>query len=214
MQWKLFSSRQRPNQTGYGYINYRHVAEGLRRKPRAFLYCTWQQDLLPNEQWQHLWQQMKTQFDLDQAAVLMVESLYIAATDDKESQVAEYLHHHLQTNTLTLSGLQQHFGLLQPIPLPTLHPPQADLSSYDQLLSPAAPDQPLPKPESTPQAIASLPHVDPLGSSRSSGHAGELVLRTVLAGSLRIGDSTAMECSSTKSLKPSPTAKRKNPFQL
>ncbi|UBF24761.1 IS21 family transposase (plasmid) [Kovacikia minuta CCNUW1] len=71
-------------------INYRHVAEGLRRKPRAFLYCTWQQDLLPNEQWQHLWQQMKTQFDLDTAAVLMVESLYIAAADDKESQVAEY----------------------------------------------------------------------------------------------------------------------------
>jgi hypothetical protein len=25
-------------------INYRHVAQGLRRKPRAFLYCTWQQD--------------------------------------------------------------------------------------------------------------------------------------------------------------------------
>lgn len=195
-------------------INYRHVAEGLRRKPRAFLYCTWQQDLLPNEQWQHLWQQMKTQFELDQAGVLMVESLYIAATDDKESQVAEYLHHHLQTNTLTLSGLQQHFGWLNPIPLPTLHPPQADLSSYDQLLSPAAPAQPLPKPEPAPQAIASVPHVDPLGSSRSSGHAGGLVLRTVLAGSLRIGDSTALECSSAKSLKPSPTAKRKNPFQL
>jgi hypothetical protein len=25
-------------------VNYRHVIEGLRRKPRAFLYCTWQQD--------------------------------------------------------------------------------------------------------------------------------------------------------------------------
>jgi hypothetical protein len=195
-------------------INYRHVAEGLRRKPRAFLYCTWQQDLLPNEQWQHLWQQMKTQFDLDQAAVLMVESLYIAATDDKESQVAEYLHHHLQTNTLTLSALQQHFGWLKPIHLPILHPPHVNLSSYDQLLSPTAPAQPLPKPESAPQTVASLSHAHPLGNPRSSSDAGELVVRAVLAGSLRIGGSPALECSPAKSLKPSPTPKRQNPFQL
>jgi hypothetical protein len=195
-------------------INYRHVAEGLRRKPRAFLYCTWQQDLLPNEQWQQLWQQMKMQFELDQAAVLLVESLYIAAIQENEAQVFQYLHTQLATNTLTLSALQQHFGLFKPINLPTLHPPQVDLTSYDQLLSSSAPAQPLPKPESTPQAIAPLPHAGPLGNSRGSGHAGELVLRPVLAGSLRIGGSTSMECSSAKSLKPSPTAKRKNPFQL
>jgi hypothetical protein len=30
-------------------INYR-IIERLRRKPRAFLYCTWQQELLPTEQ--------------------------------------------------------------------------------------------------------------------------------------------------------------------
>lgn len=35
-------------------INYRHVIEGLRRKPRAFLYCTWQQELLPNEHYRKL----------------------------------------------------------------------------------------------------------------------------------------------------------------
>ena len=35
-------------------INYRHVIEGLRCKPRAFLYCTWQADLLPNTQYQAL----------------------------------------------------------------------------------------------------------------------------------------------------------------
>ena len=40
-------------------INYRHLVESLRRKPRAFLHCDWQDDLLPNELWQHLWQQMK-----------------------------------------------------------------------------------------------------------------------------------------------------------
>lgn len=91
-------------------INYRHVVEGLRRKPRAFLYCTWQQDLLPGEQWQRLWEQMKAQFGLDQAAVLMVESLYIAATQDRQSQVADYLQTQLAAKALTLASLQQHFG--------------------------------------------------------------------------------------------------------
>jgi len=65
-------------------INYRHVIEGLHRKPRAFLYCTWQQELLPNAQYREFWQHLKAEFDLDTAALLMVEALYIAATQDKE----------------------------------------------------------------------------------------------------------------------------------
>ena len=36
-------------------INYRHVIESLRRKPRAFLHCRWQQELLPNDHWRQLW---------------------------------------------------------------------------------------------------------------------------------------------------------------
>jgi hypothetical protein len=31
-------------------INYRHIIAGLRRKPRAFLYCSWQQEILPTQQ--------------------------------------------------------------------------------------------------------------------------------------------------------------------
>lgn len=90
-------------------INYRHVAEGLRRKPRAFLYCTWQQELLPNDTWRDLWQQLKAQFDLDSAAVLLVEALYIAATQDNETVVADYLQAQLSPATLTLAGLRQQF---------------------------------------------------------------------------------------------------------
>ena len=43
-------------------INYRHVIAGLRQKPRAFLYCKWQQDLLPNVQFRQLWEGLKGQF--------------------------------------------------------------------------------------------------------------------------------------------------------
>ncbi|NEQ48500.1 MAG: hypothetical protein F6K00_35210 [Leptolyngbya sp. SIOISBB] len=87
--------------------------KGLRRKPRAFIYCTWQQDLLPNAPYRQLWQQLQADFDIDSAAVLMVEALYIAATQDKESAVAEYLVAQLAAGTpnfiylaTTLSALE------------------------------------------------------------------------------------------------------------
>jgi hypothetical protein len=195
-------------------INYRHVAEGLRRKPRAFLYCTWQQDLLPDEQWQSLWQQMKAQFDLDSAAVLMVESLYIATTTNAQWGVAESLQTQLAAKTLTLASLQQHFGLLHSTRVPTLAPVQPDLSSYDQLLPTPEPAQSLPKPESAPQTVTSVPYADSLGNPRSPGDAGGVVLRAVLAGSLRIGVPAPLECQTPKSVQRSPTAKRQNPFQF
>jgi hypothetical protein len=126
-------------------INYRHVIEGLRRKPRALIYCTWQQDLLPNEPYQQLWQQLQANFDLDSAAVLMVETLYIAATQDKESAVAEYLAAQLAAGTLTLATLQKHFQLLKETTLPTVQVQQHDLKDYDQLLQPEASSEPLPE---------------------------------------------------------------------
>jgi len=101
-------------------INYRHIIEGLRRKPRAFLYCTWQQEILPTEQWRTIWQQMSQQFDPDSAARVIVEALYLAATQDKETAVADDLAGQLQQGSLTLAGLQQQFQLLPPAPLPAI----------------------------------------------------------------------------------------------
>ncbi len=119
-------------------INYRHVAAGRRLKPRAFLYCTWQQELLPNETWRELWSQLKSQFELDSAAVLIVEGLYIAATQDQESAVATYLQAQLSAKTLTLAGLKKQFQLLSDLNLPHLSVTHHTLEDYDQLLCRAA----------------------------------------------------------------------------
>ncbi len=115
-------------------INYRHIIEGLRRKPRAFIYCTWQQDLLPTPEFRERWLELTVQFDLDTAAVLMVEALYIAATQNQEAAVADYLERELQAQTLTLKRLQQQFRQDTPESFPQLTVTQHDLSSYDQLI--------------------------------------------------------------------------------
>jgi hypothetical protein len=160
-------------------INYRHVIESLRRKPRAFLYCTWQDDLLPNDEYRALWQQLKTQVDPDTAARWMVEALYIAATQDKEAAVAIYLQTQIEQKTLTLDRLQQQFKFsLFPSILPQVNTTQHNLSTYDQLLNPA-PTESLPEPEPDPQTPQTQSHPSRVAGARTPSHAGKLVLRSI-----------------------------------
>jgi hypothetical protein len=101
-------------------VNYRHVIDSLRLKPRAFLYCSWQQDLLPNDNYRQLWQQILTRLDAYNACRLMVEALYIAAKQDKEQLVATYLAAQLQADTLSLTALQQHFQVVNTPQIPVM----------------------------------------------------------------------------------------------
>jgi len=106
-----------------------------RRKPRAFLQYRWREDLLPNEHYRRIWQQLVAQFNPDTACRLMVESLYIAAVQDQEYVVALWLEQQLRTQTLTLLRLQQHFhSPPTKTALDTSMVAQHPLSSYDQLL--------------------------------------------------------------------------------
>ena len=176
-------------------IDYRHLIGGLRKKPRAFLFCKWQTDLLPTAEFRQLWQQLKTQFERDQAAVLMVEALYIAATYDQEQAVAEYLSEALAKNQLTLARLQQQFIPSSMAALPPIDTQQHSLDSYDQLLS-SPNDNPttscdtnsndsngqsVPTVEQTAQAAQAHQHADPLGSYREPRFAAAMVLCTIFA---------------------------------
>lgn len=116
-------------------INYRHVIAGLRKKPRAFLYCNWQNDLLPTVEFRQIWEQLKAQFERDQAAKLIVEALYLAATYDKEKETAIFISEALAQNNLTLACLQQQFMPDLLAVLPPVETQQHSLDSYDQLLS-------------------------------------------------------------------------------
>jgi hypothetical protein len=162
-------------------INYRHVVESLRHKPRAFLYCQWQEDLLPDADWRDLWQQMKHSTDPDTAARWMVEALYIAATQDREVEVASYLKTELAAGTLTLHRLQHQFHLRVSLPVPEVACVQHELASYDQLLHPHSPTLIESVPESDSRAqtaqTGSLPVR--LADGRTSSYPGTLELCSI-----------------------------------
>jgi hypothetical protein len=174
-------------------INYRHVIEGLRRKPRAFIYCTWQQDLLPTPEFRERWSELTAQFDLDTAAVLIVEALYIAATQDQEAAVADYLAQELKAQTLTLKRLKDRFRRDIPESFPELTIEQHDLASYDQLLTSTTNDctngsnhnsESLSTPPSPPPTASTIPHAYSMGVCRTPSCTGAMVLCQILTRSL------------------------------
>lgn len=207
-------------------INYRHIIEGLRRKPRAFIYCTWQQDLLPTPAFRERWLELTAQFDLDTAAVLIVESLYIAATQNQEAAVADYLEQELKAQTLTLKGLQQQFWQDAPESFPPLTVTQHDLSSYDQLIDskshghnpqsdfPNNSPQSSPAPNSLPQATPIDSYARSLGIIGTPGYAGAMVLCQILTGIVRTGNTSPQRTPVATRTHRSSTSHRKKFFQL
>jgi hypothetical protein len=174
-------------------VNYRHIIAGLRQKPRALLYCAWQSEILPNDEYRQLWQQMLATFERDSAARVMVEALYIAATQDKEAAVAQYLQAQLATQTLSLSGLQRHFQLLQVPEPPEIAAVQHPLSNYDLLLHyDSSFSQSLRQSHSPSQAPQTQPYADPLAASGTTGDSRTLELCPISACPDGTGSSTPL----------------------
>ena len=73
-------------------IDFRHVIESLRRKPRALLRAQLQSDLLPSEVWHQLWRQLLSALPPDGAAKVMVDALHVAAKKNDVAGVERSLH--------------------------------------------------------------------------------------------------------------------------
>jgi hypothetical protein len=205
-------------------INYRHVIEGLRRKPRAFIYCSWQQDLLPTPEFRERWAELTTQFDLDTAAVLIVEALYLAATQDQEAAVADYLEQELKAQSLTLKRLKDRFQRDIPESFPELTIEQHDLASYDQLLTSTANDctdssnnnnsESLSTPPSPPPTASTIPHAFSLGVCGTPSCTGAMVLCEILTRIMRTGNEPPQRSSAATGSDRGSTSRRKKFFQL
>ena len=155
-------------------IDFRHVIESLRRKPRALLRAQLQDDILPGEPWRQLWRQLLTALPPDEAAKVMVDALHVAARTDDLPGVERYLHRQLRRDELSLSSLRDHYGLRPPrglAAMPQLDIPEHTLRSYDELLGgtpqPASAGNGPAIPAQTAETGA-VPQ--PMAGSRTAGH--------------------------------------------
>ena len=181
-------------------IDFRHVIDSLRRKPRALLRAQLQADILPGENWRQLWRQLLAALPPDEAAKVMVDALHVAAKENDLSGVERYLRRQLRSGELTIGALRDHYGLRPPrglMAMPQLDIPEHTLSSYDELLGRApqpasAGDSPA-IPAQTAQAGA-VPQ--PMAGGRTAGpsrrlDASQLPLRAGGAGASAAASGTA-----------------------
>ena len=154
-------------------IDFRHVIDSLRRKPRALLRAQLQDDLLPSDSWRQLWRQLLVALPPDEAAKVMVDALHVAARSDDLSGVERYLRRQLRRGELSLIALRDHYGLRPPrglAAMPQLDIPEHTLSSYDELLG-SAPQQAGTgdSPAIPAQTVETGPVPQPVAGSRTAG---------------------------------------------
>ncbi len=172
-------------------IDFRHVIESLRRKPRALLRAQLQDDLLPGESWRQLWRQLLAALPPDEAAKVMVDALHVSARTDDLSAVERYLRRQLRSGDISLTALREHYGLRPPrglAALPQLQIPEHQLSSYDELLGRATEPAGTGNCPAIPsQAVETGPVPQPVAGGRAAGpsrrlDASQLPLRAGGAG--------------------------------
>lgn len=155
-------------------IDFRHVIESLRRKPRALLRAQLQDDILPGESWRQLWRALLAALPPDEAAKVMVDALHVAARSDDLPAVERYLRRQLRGSELSLSSLRDHYGLRPPrglAAMPQLDIPEHTLRSYDELLGGAPqPASAGNSPAIPAQAVETGAVPQPVAGSRTAGH--------------------------------------------
>ena len=130
--------RRRKGQEGsVRRIDFCHLIDSLRRKPRALLRAQLLEEILPNHNWRLLWRRLLQALPTNEAAKIMVDALYVAAHRDDLNGVQGYLERHLHKGDLSLEALRRRYGLRPPRSeeqMPQVLIAEPSLQSYDQLL--------------------------------------------------------------------------------
>ncbi|NYT79877.1 IS21 family transposase [Alcaligenaceae bacterium] len=114
-------------------VDYRHVIEGLVKKPRAFRYSQLREDLLPSMDYQLIWASVDRTLSADAACQYIVRLLHLAKKTDNEGALGRYVLDALAATGLpSIAACEQRF-LSRRATMPTLNVRQHALSDYDLL---------------------------------------------------------------------------------
>jgi len=72
-------------------INYRHLIGSLKKKPQAFRYSKFRDDLFPSEDYRLIWKYVDSHMEARSACKYIVGILAIAAENDCENSLSEYI---------------------------------------------------------------------------------------------------------------------------
>jgi hypothetical protein len=118
-------------------IDYRHVIDALIKKPRAFRYSLWREELLPTDEFEQIWIHVDQRLEADKACHYIVRLLHLAKKTDREDALANYVLDGIRTGALPdIFDCERHF-LAVPSSVPQMCILQHALSDYQKLLQAA-----------------------------------------------------------------------------
>lgn len=126
--------KYRNEQSSRYVIDYRHIIHALIKKPRAFRFCQYRDDILPNELYRQIWQHLDSTESREVAPKFMLRLLKLAA----DYQCEEKLGHHVlsglqKKEVFDIQAIEALFNDSNP-PLPSLNCQQHSLINYDDYI--------------------------------------------------------------------------------
>jgi hypothetical protein len=117
-------------------IDYRHLLEGLKRKPQALKGLAFRDELFPDDAYRRTWEALEARLPARKACRLMVGLLELAAGQACEAELGAVLEVLLAAGELPdLDGLRARF-LPRPAAPPAIEVPLPPVAAYDVLLAP------------------------------------------------------------------------------
>lgn len=124
---------KRPGLSRY-VINYRHIIHALIKKPGAFRYCKYRDEIIPNETYQQIWTYIDQTYDASSAPKLFLRLLKLAADYDCEEAIGIYMIKCIKHNRpFHIADIEARFNTSNPV-LPRLHSQQHALASYNRYI--------------------------------------------------------------------------------
>jgi len=117
-------------------IDYHHVIHSLIKKPGAFRFCKYKNEILPNENYRAIWNYIDAIEPQQTAPKTMLRILKLAADYDCEAALESYLMNIISNKQgLNIEEIENQFNTSNPS-LPKVECKQHMLADYDQLIQP------------------------------------------------------------------------------
>lgn len=131
----LSITRRYPNQQSTRYvIDYHHVIHALIRKPRAFRFCKYRNELLPSDDYRKIWLHLDRTESKDVAPKIMLRLLKLAADYDCEHALSDYVVALIQKEqAINIEEIERDFNHSNP-KLPTIDCQQHSLAQYNSCI--------------------------------------------------------------------------------
>lgn len=115
-------------------IDYRHIIHALIKKPRAFRFCKYRDELLPNECYRLIWQYFDATESRDSAPKIMLRLLKLATDYHCEYELGERIRALIDKKMpIDIQVIEQEFNTSNPC-LPKVCCKQHELTQYDQCI--------------------------------------------------------------------------------